>query len=147
MKGNGMSKREMISQKKEKKTKKKKRFLVSVNVLGSAGPLRFLVDEEDEVSVVIDTALRAYAREDRFPVLGLHARNFLLYSASSGFNALIPQEKIGSVEGRDFLLCKKEQLSSENEGRGETRARRGHGWKAWLLKPFKLHDLITSIKP
>lgn len=61
-----------------------KRFLISVNVLGSAGPLRFLVNEEDLVGGVIDTALKVYAKEGRLPVLGSHPDNFFLYCANAG---------------------------------------------------------------
>lgn len=60
------------------------RLLITVNVLGSAGPLRFLVNEEELVAAVIDTALRSYAREGRLPVLGSDLNNFLLYSANAG---------------------------------------------------------------
>lgn len=64
--------------------KGRRRFLITVNVLGSAGPLRFLVNEEELVATVIDTALRSYAREGRLPVLGFDLDNFLLYSANAG---------------------------------------------------------------
>lgn len=62
----------------------KNRFLITVNVLGSAGPMRFVVNEDDLVAAVIDTALKSYAREGRLPVLGTHANDFLLYCANVG---------------------------------------------------------------
>lgn len=60
-----------------------KRLLVSVNVVGSSGPLRFVAKEEDLVSEVIHAALKSYARQARLPHLGTHASNFLLYSSNS----------------------------------------------------------------
>ncbi|GMN31252.1 hypothetical protein TIFTF001_041566 [Ficus carica] len=62
----------------------KNRFLITVNVLGSAGPMRFVVNEDDLVAAVIDTALKSYSREGRLPVLGTHASDFLLYCANVG---------------------------------------------------------------
>lgn len=68
---------------------KKKRLLVSVNVLGSVGPIRFLANEDDEVSSVINTALKAYARQGRIPVLGFNINNFIFYSNNAGFNSIL----------------------------------------------------------
>ena len=59
------------------------RLLISVNVLGSAGPIRFVVKEEEPVGAVISTALRSYAREGRRPILGSDLNNFLLYCTNS----------------------------------------------------------------
>lgn len=60
------------------------RFLISVTVLGSAGPIRFLVNEGEMVATVISVALKSYAREGRLPVLGSDFNNFLLYSGCDG---------------------------------------------------------------
>lgn len=60
------------------------RLLISVSVIGSAGPLRFLVNEEEVVAAVINTALKSYAREGRLPVLGTDLNDFLLYCANAG---------------------------------------------------------------
>ncbi|KAL3596816.1 hypothetical protein D5086_008453 [Populus alba] len=48
---------------------KKNRFLVSVSFLGSAGPIRFVVNGDDLVSGVIDTALKTVESTgaNRFP--------------------------------------------------------------------------------
>ena len=64
--------------------KEKQRLLITVNVLGSAGPMRFVVKEDEQVASVIDTALRSYAREGRLPVMGTDATHFLLYCANAG---------------------------------------------------------------
>ena len=64
------------------------RFLITINVLGSAGPLRFLVNEDDVVATVIDAALKSYAREGRLPVLGLDTNSFLLYHANAGSDGM-----------------------------------------------------------
>lgn len=65
------------------------RFLITINILGSAGPIRFVVNEKDLVSGVIGTALKSYAREGRLPVLGSDIDNFLLYCANAGFDGMI----------------------------------------------------------
>lgn len=59
-----------------------KRVLITINVVGSSGPLRFLVNEEDSVCEVIHIALKSYARQARLPLLGTDATNFLLYSSN-----------------------------------------------------------------
>ncbi|TYG41514.1 hypothetical protein ES288_D12G181200v1 [Gossypium darwinii] len=94
---------------KQKKSQgpKGNRLLVSITVLGSAGPIRFVVNEEELVSSVIDTALKAYAREGRRPVLGSAISGFFLYCPSAGSDALNPWETIGSQGARNFILCRK----------------------------------------
>ena len=67
---------------------KKNRFLITENILGSAGPIRFVVSEEENVAAVIDTALKMYAREGRLPILGSGISNFLLYPVNAGSNGI-----------------------------------------------------------
>ncbi|KAM0055672.1 hypothetical protein Hdeb2414_s0006g00208931 [Helianthus debilis subsp. tardiflorus] len=62
---------------------KKKRFLITVNVLGSSGPLRFVVNDDDKVSEVVDSPLKMYARSGRLPVLGFDFNKFLLYPSNA----------------------------------------------------------------
>ncbi|KAL7221636.1 hypothetical protein ACSBR1_023567 [Camellia fascicularis] len=133
----------MLAQKEKKKNTesqsvKKNRFLITVNVLGSAGPIRFVVNEEDNVSVVIDTALKLYAREGRLPVLGCDVNTFLLYPANAGSDALNPSELIGSSGGRNVVMCKKQTQPQMTENRSEMISRKGgsNSWKAWLNKSF-----------
>lgn len=61
-----------------------KRVLITINVMGSSGPLRFVVKEEDLVCEVIHIALKSYARQARLPLLGTDPTNFLLYSSNIG---------------------------------------------------------------
>lgn len=61
------------------------RILVTVNVLGSAGPIRFVTSEGELVAAVMGTALRSYAREGRLPVLGSDYNDFLLFCAHSNY--------------------------------------------------------------
>ena len=70
----------------ENKTGKNSRFLITVNVLGSSGPIRFVVNQNDSVSGVIDAVLKLYAREKRLPALGSDADSFLLYPANAGMD-------------------------------------------------------------
>lgn len=55
------------------------RLLISITVVGSAGPIRFVVNEKELVANVIDTAMKNYAREGRLPVLGSNLNDFVLY--------------------------------------------------------------------
>ncbi|KAK9115766.1 hypothetical protein Sjap_014713 [Stephania japonica] len=133
------------------------RFLISVNVMGSAGPIRFLVNEDELVAGVIDIALKSYAREGRFPVLGSNLNDFFLYCANSGtdgfsldsfagfsldsFAALSPWETIGSNGGRNFMLCKKQfpqQQMAEGAATTEIVRKGSGGWKAWLNKSLNM---------
>lgn len=74
----------MLLCKQKKSQNQGNRLLISVTVLGSAGPIRFVVNEEDVVAAVIDTALKSYAREGRLPVLGSDFNNFMLYCPIAG---------------------------------------------------------------
>jgi|UniRef100_A0A2N9GN08 hypothetical protein len=67
---------------KEAQNVKTNRFLITVNVHGSVGPIRFVVNEDDLVAGVIDTTLKSYSRFGRLPVLGSDVNNFFLYPAA-----------------------------------------------------------------
>ncbi|XP_020588925.1 uncharacterized protein At4g22758-like [Phalaenopsis equestris] len=133
---------------KDKKQRKKNngkkgdsnRILITVNVIGSAGPIRFVVKEEELVSSVIGTALKTYAREGRRPVLGSEIDCFVLYHAYDGTRALSPWEPIGSFGSRNFLLCKKQMLASDSSStpEGEIGKKGTGGWKAWFNKSLGL---------
>ncbi|KAK7308706.1 hypothetical protein VNO77_42331 [Canavalia gladiata] len=129
-------------QKKSHNVNNKRRFLISINVFGSAGPIRFVVNEEEHVSGVIDTALKSYAREGRLPVLGSDNNGFSLYCPHLGPDALSPWDTIGSHGARNFMLCKKPQSTNEatDDGRESTELpRRGSGtWKSWFNKSLNL---------
>ncbi|KAF5180872.1 hypothetical protein FRX31_029543 [Thalictrum thalictroides] len=131
--------------KKNSNSSKGNRLLISINVLGSAGPLRFLVNEEELVAAVIETALRNYAREGRLPILGSDLNNLLLYSANAGTDALSPWETIGSRGGRNFVLCKKAPIAAVNVVATPKTVKltneflrinkKGSGsWKSWINK-------------
>ncbi|CAL0324860.1 unnamed protein product [Lupinus luteus] len=137
----------LIKQKKNNNTNVR-RLLISINVLGSAGPIRFVVNEEELVAAVIDTALKSYAREGRLPVLGSDINGFDLYCPHVGSDALRPWDAIGSHGARNFMLCRKPKSSTSTPnvnaaGGGENGtpplSRRGSGsWKAWLNKSLNL---------
>ncbi|KDP38078.1 hypothetical protein JCGZ_04721 [Jatropha curcas] len=118
------------------------RFLISVTVLGSAGPIRFVVNEREIVAVIIDTALKSYAREGRLPVLGSDLNDFFLYCPNAGSGALSPWETIGSLGSRNFMLCKKPQQqvkAAEDPRPNAAITRKGSGsWKSWINKSLNL---------
>ncbi|TKY69304.1 hypothetical protein E2542_SST05574 [Spatholobus suberectus] len=136
----------LLSKHKKNQNANSRRFLISINVLGSAGPIRFVVNEEELVAAVIETALKSYAREGRLPVLGSDNTGFCLYCPHLGPDALSPWDTIGSHGVRNFMLYKKPETTNEAAGDGsETAAlpRRGSGtWKSWFNK--SLNPKISS---
>lgn len=58
------------------------KLLIKINIPGSSGPLRFLVNHNDLVSEVIRSALKLYTRQQRLPLLGSDPNSFLLYSSN-----------------------------------------------------------------
>ncbi|XP_071735589.1 uncharacterized protein At4g22758-like [Rutidosis leptorrhynchoides] len=120
------------------------RILISVTVVGSAGPIRFVVNEKELVDFVINIALKSYAREGRLPVLGSNVNDFVLYCPVIGTEALKAWEMIGSFGVRNFMLCKKPKtvVDGGDDG-GKTVAvgisRKSSGsWKAWFNKSLNL---------
>ncbi|XP_047331525.1 uncharacterized protein At4g22758-like [Impatiens glandulifera] len=137
--------RMLLPKQKKSQTGKGNRLLISITVIGSAGPIRFVVNEEDIVSGVIVTALKTYAREGRLPILGSDINNFLLYCSLAGTDALNPSMTIGSIGVRNFMLCKKPQTEKTNTDEQQkhevssSSSRKGNGsWKAWLNKSLNL---------
>ncbi|KAI3726416.1 hypothetical protein L1987_66213 [Smallanthus sonchifolius] len=113
---------------------KKKRFLITVNVLGSSGPLRFVVNDDDKVSEVIDSSLKMYARSGRLPVLGSDFNKFLLYPSNAESEAMEANEAVGCCAERSFVMCKKQTHPQMTEARSDmiTHHRWSRGWKAWF---------------
>lgn len=74
----------LMSKQKKSQNGQGRRLLISINVLGSAGPIRFVVNEQELVAAVIDTALKSYAREGRLPLLGNDTTVFALYCPHLG---------------------------------------------------------------
>lgn len=133
----------MLMYKQKKNQAAGNRLLISITVIGSAGPIRFVVNEEELVASVMDTALKSYAREGRLPVLGSNINEFILYCPIAGTEALGPLEAIGSFGVRNFMLCKKPQAVDEvgEDGKsvtvGITRKNTG-SWKSWFNKSINL---------
>lgn len=132
----------LLYKQKKNQAGKGNRLLISITVLGSAGPIRFVVNEEELIAAVIDTALKSYAREGRLPVLGTDLNNFVLYCPIVGTEALSPWETIGSLGVRNFMLCKKpaaEKVMDEGKKPAVGISRKGSGsWKAWFNKSLNL---------
>jgi len=117
------------------------RVLVTVTVLGSAGPLRFLVDEGESVTGLIRATLRCYAREGRMPLLGADAANFLLYTANGRSDALKADERISFNGCRSFMLWQKtvphtvaDDTGSELAANSSPGSKGSGGWKFGLNK-------------
>ncbi|MBA0753814.1 hypothetical protein Gogos_005611, partial [Gossypium gossypioides] len=92
----------LLYKQKKNQGPKGNKLLISIIVVGSAGQIRFVVNEEAPVAAVIDTALKLYAREGRLPVLGSNLNHFLLYCPSDRSDPLRPWDIIGSQGARNF---------------------------------------------
>lgn len=139
----------LLYKQKKSQASKGNRFLINITVLGSAGPIRFVANEDDLVGTVMDNALKMYAREGRLPVLGSDTNSFMLYCPISGTEALSPWMTIGSVGFRNFVLCKKlEAVKTIEDGKSPSKAmpksvtiprKGGSGsWKSWFNKSLNL---------
>lgn len=95
-----ISKMLLYNKQKKNQNAKGNRILISVTVLGSAGPIRFVAYEDDLVASVIDTALKGYAREGRLPLLGSDFNDFLLYCPMVG-----PEGKLNSIPMSFSFMC------------------------------------------
>ncbi|KAL8137491.1 hypothetical protein V2J09_003492 [Rumex salicifolius] len=135
----------LLGRPKKAQIAKGNRVLITINVLGSAGPMRFVVYEEELVNTVIDTALKSYARAGRLPVLGSVLGDFQLYCPAAGSDCLMnPWEAIGAYGSRNFMLCKKQPpakkpavvvdgLAGVKDSPPLLLEKKGSGkWKAWI---------------
>jgi len=113
------------------------RFLVTITVNGSSGPIRFPVSEEELVGAVIHRALKKYAQEGRLPILGSDMNKVNLRCVNLGYDALSPWETIGSCGSRKFILCKEDKENEVHARGGDSMlSRKGSGsWRA-LIKTF-----------
>ncbi|KAK2986707.1 hypothetical protein RJ640_010932 [Escallonia rubra] len=135
-------KRSTVSEKQKRKSNENEnakigRFLITVNVLGSAGPIRFVVSEDDSVAAVIGTALKLL----EINCCVLNDGSLIIWDLVA---ALALSESIGLCGGRNFVLCKKQSNPQMTEARSEMVGRKGSSsssWKAWLNKSFHLRVL------
>ncbi|XP_047315375.1 uncharacterized protein LOC124919221 [Impatiens glandulifera] len=119
------------------------RFLITVNVIGSSGSIKFVVNEDDRVAGVIEKVLKLYDRQNRLPLLGsCHVNDFHLFPLNGEFNdiALNTHEKIGNKNGvRNFVMSKKVNRQSDQI---KSVTRSNNGWRAWLNNTFKIIPTI-----
>ncbi|KAL4568844.1 hypothetical protein LXL04_024461 [Taraxacum kok-saghyz] len=134
-----ISKRKISSGKQKNKNNeciKKNRVLITVNVVGSPGPLRLLVNQDDTVSTVVDSLLKLYACGGRLPILGSDFNNFLLYPSNAPSDALSSSEVIGLSGERNFVMSKKKtnDLPIAKAVRSHTVSHQAESrsWKSWL---------------
>lgn len=82
----------LLPKQKKNQASQGNRILISVTVIGSAGPIRLVVNTEELVATVINSILKSYVRAGRLPILGTDTDNFYLSTGCDG-NIL----RIGSV--------------------------------------------------
>ncbi|XP_058746503.1 uncharacterized protein LOC131619425 [Vicia villosa] len=111
------------------------RILISINIVGSSGPLTIVVNEDDVVCDVIDKALKFYTRQERLPALKSDASYYVLHCSNDDVSdALSPSESIGTFRTRKFVLSEKEASSTKTEDAG-SKGRNG-SWKSFSFKKF-----------
>uniref|UniRef100_A0A7N0ZTN4 DUF7054 domain-containing protein n=1 Tax=Kalanchoe fedtschenkoi TaxID=63787 RepID=A0A7N0ZTN4_KALFE len=123
------------------KGEEQNRILITVNVVGSAGPIRFIVNKDDAVTDVVATALKIYAHQGRLPVLGSDSKDFLLFCAAAGSDFLDSSERIGSCEARNFLLCKNPQPQLKTTVAEDVKKDKkvaGKAFKTWINKSLRV---------
>nr|GEZ46131.1 hypothetical protein [Tanacetum cinerariifolium] len=107
-----------------------------------AGPIRFVVNEEELVASVINIAIKMYAREGRLPVLGTKFNEFFLYTPIVGSEALSPWEMIGSFGMRNFLLY---GLKKQNLNDGLKVGLKDINWDHSFVREFPGDSPTTSL--
>ncbi|KAM0057756.1 hypothetical protein Hdeb2414_s0005g00162151 [Helianthus debilis subsp. tardiflorus] len=124
---------------------KKNRLLITVNVLGSPGPLRLIVNKDDTVSTVIDSSLKLYARGGRLPILGSDITSFVLFSSNAPSHALSSSEAIWLSGGRNFVMSKKNTSLQTTEAKSDliTNQSDSRSWKSWLRNLNKSFKIIS----
>ncbi|XP_058754712.1 uncharacterized protein LOC131627868 [Vicia villosa] len=110
------------------------RILISINIVGSSGPLTIVVNENDVVCDVINKALKFYARQKRLPALKSDASDYILHCSNDVSNALNPSEPIGSFRTRKFVLSENQESSTKTEEAGSKE--RNGSWKSFSFKKF-----------
>ncbi|KAF3455354.1 hypothetical protein FNV43_RR05804 [Rhamnella rubrinervis] len=140
----------LLHKNKKNQNAKGNKLLISIAVLGSAGLIRFVVNEKELVAMVMDTALKSYAREGRLPVLGSDLNDFMLYCPYVGTDGYDQTRKPISIliylrfaRSSQFYVVKRQPEKLVDNGGPTTPAttitRKGSGsWKAWINKSLNL---------
>ncbi|XP_050907716.1 uncharacterized protein LOC127121179 [Lathyrus oleraceus] len=110
------------------------RILISINIVGSSGPLTFVVNEDDIVCDVIGKTLKFYARQERLPALKSDVSDYVLHCSNDVSDALGPSEPIGSFRTRKFVLSENQASSTKTEEAGSKG--RNSRWKSFSFKKF-----------
>ncbi|XP_050379654.1 uncharacterized protein LOC126796999 [Argentina anserina] len=135
----------LLSKQKRKATKgDNTMMLIKISIVGSTGPIRFVVDKKELVATVIQRALKFYERQGRLPVLGSDLEDFVLYcSTAAGVDALSPWETIGSC-GVNFTLCKKPPTPTQPLPLATASDHKKSLIKGWINKSLNIYQHLHS---
>ena len=131
----------LYKQKKNQSVGKDNRFLISINVLGSVGLIRFIVNKDEHAATVIDTTLKSYACEGRLPILDSNLNNSSIAPMPNQMLWICGRLLAVMVVGMSCCV-KSHNCRKTIEVGVERRAgmpRKGSGsWKAWTNKSLNL---------
>ncbi|XAR54999.1 hypothetical protein NMG60_11030364 [Bertholletia excelsa] len=95
-------------------TRKPTKLLLKVNVEGSPGPVQVVISPENTVGDLVKATVEIYVREKRRPLLAeTDPRRFELHYSQFSLESLNSEEKLISLESRNFYLCQRLAASSE----------------------------------
>ncbi|XP_058754714.1 uncharacterized protein LOC131627871 [Vicia villosa] len=126
---------EVKSRKKNNNINNTNKMLISINIVGSSGPLIIMVNEDDVVCDVIDKAFKLYARQERLPALKSNISDCVLYCSNDVSAALSPSAPIGTFRTRKFVLSENQISSTKTEEAGSKG--RNDRWKLFSFKKFR----------
>ncbi|GLJ46420.1 hypothetical protein SUGI_0978270 [Cryptomeria japonica] len=89
------------------------KFLVTVTVEGSTGPIKLIVRKEDTVIDLIKLTIDSYAKEGRHPELDSDINMFELHLSNFSMESLKRSDNVAELGSRTFFLRQENHFDSE----------------------------------
>ncbi|KAL0431408.1 UNVERIFIED_CONTAM: hypothetical protein Sradi_0766800 [Sesamum radiatum] len=117
------------------KNSKENRFLITINVFGSAGPIRFVVNEDETAQGYQQNPFSQFTSSNAggLVILEVPFLHEMMFSVLL-FAVLKLSEVIGSRGVRNFVLCRNQSKPHMTEARSQLINRKGSRWRAWFQK-------------